>query len=145
MAADGLCECGCGERTPLAVATDHKRGYKKGEPTRFLRGHQNRPRHGHSPRGGKLSPTYLTWQGMKGRCLRKTDSAYHRYGARGITVCARWRDSFEAFLDDMGERPEGLTIDRIDNDGHYEPGNCRWVTPKQQMTNQRPRRKRSGA
>jgi hypothetical protein len=72
---------------------------------------------------------------MKQRCSNKKNKRFNRYGGRGITVCARWRTSFEAFLADMGPRPLGLTIDRVNNDGDYEPGNCRWATPREQTWN----------
>ncbi len=75
--------------------------------------------------------TYRTWQHMLGRC--KTHPAYV---ARGIVVCDRWQ-SFEAFLADMGERPPGRSLDRVDNAGNYEPGNCRWATPREQQANMR--------
>lgn len=75
---------------------------------------------------------------MKARCFNKNSSSYPDYGARGITVCTRWRDSFENFLEDMGERPAGKTLDRYPNQlGNYEPGNCRWATPKEQVANSR--------
>ncbi len=73
---------------------------------------------------------------MKDRCLNPNDKNYKNYGGRGITVCERWMD-FTNFLADMGEKPEGLTLDRINNDGNYEPGNCRWATWKEQRRNQR--------
>jgi len=84
--------------------------------------------HGHAAR---LSPAYRSWMAMNGRCRNPNDPGFHLYGGRGITICDRWRD-FVCFLEDMGDRPPGTSIDRIDNDGNYEPGNCRWATPKQQ-------------
>lgn len=81
---------------------------------------------------------YNAWAGMVNRCHNPRNTSYSRYGAKGITVCDRWRGSFTAFLEDMGERPEGMTLDRIDPLGPYAPGNCRWATKVQQRANQDP-------
>lgn len=87
--------------------------------------------------GMSKSPTYQSWASMKSRCYNKKQQNYKRYGALGIRVCDRWLSSFESFLADMGERPEGTTLDRRNPVGNYEAGNCRWSTPKAQALNTR--------
>lgn len=80
--------------------------------------------------------TYTVWRQMKNRCLKKDNKDYERYGARGISICKDWL-KFENFVYDMGERPAGLQLDRINNNGNYEKNNCRWVTPKENCNNRR--------
>lgn len=96
------------------------------------RGWENKSRH-HSKH-----PMYGGWQQMILRCHDPKNSIYPRYGAVGVRVCQRWRDDFQNFLADMGERPKGMTLDRINPVGNYEPGNCRWADAKTQRNNLSP-------
>lgn len=93
-------------------------------------------KHGHS--GEFASSTYMVWKAMRQRCNNPAHKDYLHYGGRGIKVCVRW-ESFESFLADMGEKPEGLELERRNNDGNYEPSNCRWATRLEQITNSRVR------
>lgn len=96
-----------------------------------------RYKHGHAEQG--ISPTYHSWAGMKARCTNPNHQAWLDYGGRGITIDPRW-ENFANFLEDMGEKPKGLSLDRIDNDKGYFKQNCRWATREVQNTNQRMRK-----
>lgn len=89
--------------------------------------------------GLSKSQTYRTWEGIIGRCENENNDRFKDYGGRGITVCEAWKN-FEAFYADMGERPKGTSIDRINNNGNYEPKNCRWASSKEQSRNSRKNR-----
>lgn len=136
-----LCECECG--TELVVQAVHLRtGHTRscGCLKRDMIASTGRANltHGHRIANSR---TYETWRAMIRRCELPTNDNYRYYGAKGVRVCSRWRNSFEAFLEDMGERPAGKTIDRINPEGNYEPGNCRWATPLEQRHNQRMKKK----
>lgn len=104
--------------------------------------HRDRAKAAATKHGHALSGTYVSWERMIARCTYPKNNRFHRYGGRGISVCGRWR-KFENFLADMGDRPPGLSIDRRNNDGNYEPSNCKWSTPKEQAANRCTARRRN--
>ena len=129
------CKCDCGNLTQ-AVSSELKSGRKRS--CGCLHSEvvsETSAKHGHT-RNKKFSPTYISWASMLTRCKNKNASNFKHYGGRGISVCGRW-ESFENFLEDMGERPEGKSIDRINVNGNYEPSNCKWATQTEQVANRR--------
>ena len=131
------CSCDCG-RTSLVRTSDLQGGKQTSCGCRKdqLTAARN-TKHGLAKRG-HLPPEYATWQNMKRRCLDPTHDAYGYYGGRGIRIAPQWLDDFEQFFRDLGPRPTpGHSLDRRDVNGHYEPGNCRWATRKEQRANTR--------
>lgn len=132
------CRCDCGAER-VVISANLRKGFTQscGCLQRERAGNANR-RHGWTQ-----TKEYRAWCSMKRRCDNPNVERYPHYGGRGITVCDRWRDSFEAFLQDLGKCPLGMSLDRIDVNGNYTPENCRWATDSQQARNKRPRKKAS--
>ena len=126
-----VCRCDCGRET-VSTSLKLRRGTTKSCGC-FKFEIMLNLRHGHSK---MKSRTYRTWKEMRQRCMNPNSDKWQWYGGRGITICAEW-DDFERFLSDMGERPEKMTLDRIDSDGDYCKDNCRWATAKQQAETNR--------
>ena len=133
------CQCDCGNKRVV-----HASKFKQGKVLSCVQCSPAKGKYG--SRGGQTRhPLRKTWERMLDRCYNPRHQSYVCHGARGIEVCARWRESFAAFLEDVGERPAGrfmsgmpmYTLDRIDVNGNYEPGNVRWATAKEQRANQR--------
>lgn len=135
------CQCACGARVHI-TSSNLRSGHTLScgclnREINSARAVKRNTRHGHNRAGkGNQSATWHSWASMRKRCSLKSHRSYKDYGGRGIKICPEW-DSFENFLSDMGARPDGKTLDRIDVNGDYRPDNCRWATLSEQQRNKR--------
>jgi len=133
-----ICQCDCGNKT-IVRGHNLTSGNTKSCGCEAGKSRQTKwnLRHGHASNGYETK-VYVAWMNMRKRCYKTNHAGYERYGGRGITVCERWM-TFENFYEDMGEPPEttGYSLDRINNNGNYEPGNCKWSTASEQQSNRR--------
>lgn len=138
------CDCDCGASVVVCAANLRNGSIKSCSCLKAERARVLRLVHGDKrTKTGKIAPEWKAWDGMIQRCENSKNASFERYGARGIKVCQRWRDNYQAFLQDVGRKPSPKhSLDRINNDGDYEPNNVRWATAKQQANNRHlPRRK----
>jgi hypothetical protein len=132
------CRCDCGTSIDVHSANVRAGHTESCGCLKRERTSHRRTTHGHARSEALKTREYVAWYNMKTRCLNPNTKHWLDYGGRGIRVCARWQASFAAFLEDVGHRPSPAhQIDRIDNDGHYEPGNVRWAVKETQMENRR--------